>query len=61
MPPASPAQQQAIQAVLDGLGERSSRTRTTAEARASAERVRRMLGGRQFSDSTDLIREHRDP
>ncbi len=31
-----------------------------AEARAAAERVRKRLGGRRFSDSTALVREDRD-
>ncbi len=31
-----------------------------AEARAAAERVRKRLGARKFSDSTALVREDRD-
>jgi plasmid stability protein len=49
-----------LQKELKAVLEQAAMQATWAEARAGAERVRQMLGGRQFSDSTDLIREDRD-
>jgi len=49
-----------LQKELKAILEAAAAQATWAEARAGAERVRQMLGGRQFSDSTELIREDRD-
>jgi len=49
-----------LQKELKAILETAAAQATWAEARAAAERVRQMLGGRQFSDSTELIREDRD-
>jgi plasmid stability protein len=49
-----------LQKELKAVLEQAAMQATWAEARAGAERVRQMLGGRQFSDSTDLTREDRD-
>ena len=49
-----------LQKELKAILETAAAQATWAEARASAERVRQMLSGRQFSDSTELIREDRD-
>ena len=49
-----------LQKELKAILETAAAQATWAEARASAERVRQMLGGRQFSDSTELVREDRD-
>jgi plasmid stability protein len=49
-----------LQGEAKAILERSARTMTMAEARAAAERIRQKLAGREFSDSTDLIREDRD-
>jgi plasmid stability protein len=49
-----------LQKELKAILEAAAAQATCAEARAAAERIRQMLGGRQFSDSTDLIREDRD-
>ncbi len=49
-----------LQKELKAILELAAAQATWAEARAAAERVRQMLGGRQFSDSTDLVREDRD-
>jgi plasmid stability protein len=49
-----------LQKELKAILETAAAQATWAEARADAERVRQMLGGRQFSDSTELIREDRD-
>jgi plasmid stability protein len=48
--------QKELKAILEEAASRPS----WAEAREGAERVRQMLGGRRFSDSTDLVREDRD-
>jgi len=49
-----------LQKELKTILETAAAQATWAEARAAAERVRQMLGGRQFSDSTELVREDRD-
>jgi antitoxin FitA len=49
-----------LQKELKAILETAAAQATWAEARAAAERVRQMLGGRQFSDSTELVREDRD-
>lgn len=49
-----------LQGEAKAILERSARTMTMAEARAAAERIRQELAGREFSDSTDLIREDRN-
>ena len=49
-----------LQRELKAILEAAAAQATWAEARAAAERVRQMLGGRQFSDSTELVREDRD-
>ena len=49
-----------LQKELKAILEIAAAQATWAEARAAAERVRQMLGGRQFSDSTELVREDRD-
>ena len=49
-----------LQKELKAILEAAAAQATWAEARAGAERVRQMLGGRQFSDSTELIHEDRD-
>ena len=49
-----------LQKELKAILETTAAQATWAEARAAAERVRQMLGGRQFSDSTKLVREDRD-
>jgi plasmid stability protein len=49
-----------LQKELKAILETAAAQATWAEARAAAERVRQMFGGRQFSDSTELIREDRD-
>jgi antitoxin FitA len=48
--------QKELKVILEEAASRPS----WSEAREGAERVRQMLGGRQFSDSTDLVREDRD-
>jgi antitoxin FitA len=49
-----------LQKELKAILETAAAQATWAEARAAAERVRQMLGGRQFSDSTELVRENRE-
>jgi plasmid stability protein len=49
-----------LQKELKAILETAAAQATWAEARAAVEHVRQMLGGRQFSDSTELIREDRD-
>jgi antitoxin FitA len=49
-----------LQKELKAILEIAAAQATWAEARVSVERVRQMLGVRQFSDSTELIREDRD-
>lgn len=49
-----------LQKELKAILEEAAAKPSWDEARDAAERVRRMLGGRQFSDSTDLVREDRD-
>jgi plasmid stability protein len=49
-----------LQKELKAILETAAAQATWAEARAGVERVRQMLGGRQFSDSTELVREDRD-
>jgi plasmid stability protein len=49
-----------LQKELKAILEAAAAQAIWAEARAGAERVRQMLGGRQFSDSTELIRGDRD-
>jgi plasmid stability protein len=49
-----------LQKELKVIVEAAAAQATWAEARVGAERIRRMLGGRRFSDSTELIREDRD-
>jgi plasmid stability protein len=48
--------QKELKAILEEAAAKSSWT----EASSAAERVRQMLGDRQFSDSTELVREDRD-
>lgn len=49
-----------LQKELKAILKAAAAQATWAEARAGAERVRQMLGGGQFSDSAELIREDRD-
>jgi plasmid stability protein len=49
-----------LQKELKAVLEEAAARPTWAEARAAAERVRQMLDGREFSDSTLLVREDRD-
>jgi antitoxin FitA len=49
-----------LQKELKALLEQAAAQANWAEARADIERVRKRFAGRQFSDSTELIREERD-
>ena len=49
-----------LQKELKAVLEQAAAQGTWAEARSSIERVRKRLAGREFSDSTELIREERD-
>ena len=49
-----------LQKELKTLLEQAAAQVTWAEARANIERVRKRFAGRQFSDSSELIREQRD-
>jgi antitoxin FitA len=49
-----------LQKELKAVLEQAAAQGTWAEARSSIERVRKRFAGREFSDSTELIREERD-
>jgi antitoxin FitA len=49
-----------LQKELKAVLEQAAAQGTWAEARSSIERVRKQFAGREFSDSTELIREERD-
>jgi plasmid stability protein len=49
-----------LQAEVAQILREASRKKTMAEARAEAERIRRMFTGRTLSDSTEMIREDRE-
>ena len=49
-----------LQKELKAILETAAAQATWAEARANIERVRERFAGRQFSDSTELVREDRD-
>lgn len=49
-----------LQAEVAQILRQAARTKTMAEARAEAERIRRMFAGRALSDSTEMIREDRE-
>jgi plasmid stability protein len=49
-----------LQQELKAILETTAAQATWAEARANIERVRERFAGRQFSDSTELVREARD-
>jgi plasmid stability protein len=49
-----------LQKELKAVLEQAASQGTWAEARSSIERVRKRFAGREFSDSTELIREERD-
>jgi plasmid stability protein len=49
-----------LQKELKTVLEQAAAQATWAEARANIERVRRRFAGREFSDSTELVREERD-
>jgi antitoxin FitA len=49
-----------LQKELKALLEQAAAQASWAEARADIECVRKRFAGRQFSDSTELIREERD-
>lgn len=49
-----------LQKELKAILEEAAAKPSWAEARADAERVRQMLAGRRFSDSTELVREDRE-
>ena len=48
-----------LQKELKAVLEQAAAQGTWAEARSSIERVRKRFAGREFSDSTELIREER--
>ena len=49
-----------LQKELKAVLEQVAMQATWAEARANIERVRKRFAGREFSDSTELVREDRD-
>jgi plasmid stability protein len=49
-----------LQKELKAVLEQAAAQGTWSEARSSIERVRKRFAGREFSDSTELIREERD-
>ena len=49
-----------LQKELKAVLEQAAMQATWAEARADIERVRKRFAGREFSDSTELVREDRD-
>jgi plasmid stability protein len=49
-----------LQRELKAVLEQAAAQGTWAEARSSIQRVRKRFAGREFSDSTELIREERD-
>jgi plasmid stability protein len=49
-----------LQKELKAVLEQAAAQGTWAEARSNIERVRRRFAGREFADSTELIREERD-
>jgi antitoxin FitA len=49
-----------LQKELKAVLEQAATQASWAEARADIERVRKRFAGRQFSDSTELVREERD-
>jgi antitoxin FitA len=49
-----------LQKELKAVLEQAAAQGTWAEGRSSIERVRKRFAGREFSDSTELIREERD-
>jgi plasmid stability protein len=49
-----------LQKELKAVLEQAATHATWAEARADIDRVRQRFAGREFSDSTELVREDRD-